>query len=1085
MRRLVLGLDIGITSVGYGVIDIDTGEIVDAGVRLFKEGTAAHNVDRRNKRGARRLNARRKNRLNDLRKILNDNEIFQDKKGVSNNPYIFRVKGLTCKLTNHELATALLHIAKHRGSSVETVDEEGTDEASTKAILANNQKELEGGKYICQIQLQRLEEEKSLRGIHNNFKTSDYIKEVKQILKNQDLPEEVDKQIIEVIQRKRAYYEGPGSYISPTPYGRFIVSNGEIKEIDLIEKMRGKCSIFPNEVRAAKMSYSANLFNLLNDLNNLTVEGEKLTYEQKQDIIEIVNKDGGITPTKLLKYLQVDKEKVTGFRIDKHEKPLLTEFKGYKNLKKIIDKYDKRELYDDKKNIDRIIDILTQCKDVEERKERISELFINADIPEELVLEVALMKGISGYHSLSYKAIEMLITEMLHSELNQMQLLHQLDLFDKNRKSTKGNKYIYADDEAILSPVAKRAQRETFKVVNKLREIYGEFETIVVETTRDKNSEDRKKNISARQKFYEQQNKQVDELLKAEGYDSERINGATKLKIRLYLQQNGKSAYTLQELNLKEIITNPRAYEVDHIIPISISLDDSINNKVLVTYKENQEKGQNTPVMAYRGNMFSDTDAVFGKFKAFTLSNHNYSRKKKEYLLYEKDITKFSNIKEFINRNLVDTAYASRVVLNTLTHYFKDNEIDTKVFTVRGSATSAFRKRIHLQKDRDEDYSHHAIDALIVATIRKMGLLNTYLTKYSYEELYDESTGEVLKVGKDADYLDAKYIEYISNLKNYKVIKFSHKIDTKPNRKIADDTIYSTRRINDTDKLVEKIKDIYDPKCKLIAEKILNGKEKEFLMSLHDEQTFALVKDIIMFHYEQFKNDKDKYGENKRGEIVLKGENPLNAYKQEHGFIYKYSKKGNGPAIKSMKFCAENLGSHLSITHNYNTQNKKVILKQVKPYRTDFYVSQEGKYKMLTIRYKDVFYKQSIHKFSINKEWYEEQKILKEIDESYKFVCSLHRDELVGITKKIGSKYIFDDSIEGEKKIHDGIHPEILKFTATNNDITNKIEVKPIYCYCSKQLMPAIGTFIKLEKYATDVLGNMYVVRDNVLKLEF
>lgn len=1085
MRRLVLGLDIGITSVGYGIIDIDTGEIVDAGVRLFKEGTAADNVKRRNKRGARRLNARKRNRLNDLRKILNDNGIFQDKKGVSNNPYIFRVKGLTNKLTNHELAIALLHIAKHRGSSLETVDEESKDEASTKAILANNQKELESGKHICQIQFQRLEQEKSLRGIHNNFKTSDYIKEVKQILKNQDLPEEVDKQIIEVIQRKRAYYEGPGSYISPTPYGRFIVSNGEIKEIDLIEKMRGKCSVYPDESRAAKMSYSANLFNLLNDLNNLTVEGEKLTYEQKQDIIEIVNKDGGITPTKLLKYLQVDKENVTGFRIDSHEKPLLTEFKGYKILKKILDKYDKREVYDDKKNIDRIIDILTQCKGIEERKERISELFMNTDITEEIVLEVSLVKKISGYHSLSYKAIEMLNNEMLHSELNQMQLLHQLELFDKNRESTKGNKNIYADDEAILSPVAKRAQRETFKVVNKLREIYGEFETIVVETTRDKNSEDRKKNIRDRQKFYEQQNKQVDELLKTEGYDSTHISGATKLKIRLYLQQNGKSAYTLQELNLKEIITNPRAYEVDHIIPISISLDDSINNKVLVTYKENQEKGQNTPVMAYRGNMFSDKDAIFGKFKAFTLSNHNYSRKKKEYLLYEKDITKFSNIKEFINRNLVDTAYASRVVLNTLMHYFKDNDIDTKVFTVRGSATSAFRKRIHLQKDRDEDYSHHAIDALIVATIRKMGLLNTYLTKYSYEELYDESTGEILKVGKDTDYLDAKYIEYISNLKNYKVAKFSHKIDTKPNRKIADDTIYSTRRINGTDKLVEKIKDIYDPKCKIIAEKILNGKEKEFLMSLYDEQTFALVKDIIMFHYEQFKNDKDKYGENKRGEIVLKGENPLTAYKQEHGFIYKYSKKGNGPAIKSIKFCAENLGNHLSITHNYNPKNKKVILKQVSPYRTDFYVSQEGKYKMVTIRYKDVFYKQSIHKFSIDKEWYEEQKKLKKIDESYEFVCSLHRDELVGITKKEGSKYIYDDSIEGEKKTHDGVHPEVLKFTATNDDTTNKIEVKPIYCYCSKQLMPAIGTFIKLEKYATDIIGNMYVVRDNILKLEF
>ena len=37
MGRLVLGLDIGITSVGYGVIDIDKYEFVDYGVRYLKK----------------------------------------------------------------------------------------------------------------------------------------------------------------------------------------------------------------------------------------------------------------------------------------------------------------------------------------------------------------------------------------------------------------------------------------------------------------------------------------------------------------------------------------------------------------------------------------------------------------------------------------------------------------------------------------------------------------------------------------------------------------------------------------------------------------------------------------------------------------------------------------------------------------------------------------------------------------------------------------------------------------------------------------------------------------------------------------
>lgn len=65
MTRLVAGLDIGVTSIGYGVIDIDSGEFVDYGVRLFEEGRVENNEKRRSARGRRRLLRRRKTRLDD------------------------------------------------------------------------------------------------------------------------------------------------------------------------------------------------------------------------------------------------------------------------------------------------------------------------------------------------------------------------------------------------------------------------------------------------------------------------------------------------------------------------------------------------------------------------------------------------------------------------------------------------------------------------------------------------------------------------------------------------------------------------------------------------------------------------------------------------------------------------------------------------------------------------------------------------------------------------------------------------------------------------------------------------------------
>ena len=60
MNGLVLGLDIGIASVGVGILDKETGEIVHASSRIFPAATADSNVERRGFRQGRRL-GRRKN----------------------------------------------------------------------------------------------------------------------------------------------------------------------------------------------------------------------------------------------------------------------------------------------------------------------------------------------------------------------------------------------------------------------------------------------------------------------------------------------------------------------------------------------------------------------------------------------------------------------------------------------------------------------------------------------------------------------------------------------------------------------------------------------------------------------------------------------------------------------------------------------------------------------------------------------------------------------------------------------------------------------------------------------------------------
>lgn len=55
---------------------------------------------------------------------------------------------------------------------------------------------------------------------------------------------------------------------------------------------------------------------------------------------------------------------------------------------------------------------------------------------------------------------------------------------------------------------------------------------------------------------------------------------------------------------------------------------------------------------------------------------------------------------------------------------------------------------------------------------------------------------------------------------------------------------------------------------------------------------------------------------------------------------------------------------------------------------------------MVTIRYKDVSFKESLGLYCIDRDWYQAEKAKKQISDEAIFLCSLHHDELVGIVKK-------------------------------------------------------------------------------------
>ena len=341
-------------------------------------------------------------------------------------------------------------------------------------------------------------------------------------------------------------------------------------------------------------------------------------------------------------------------------------------------------------------------------------------------------------------------------------------------------------------------------------------------------------------------------------------------KIRLWHQQGEKCLYTGKNIPISDLIQNRYKYEIDHILPLSLSFDDSLSNKVLVIATANQEKGQRTPFQA----LDSMDDAwSYREFKSYVKDSKLLSNKKKEYLLTEEDISKIEVKQKFIERNLVDTRYSSRVVLNALQDFYKEHQFDTTISVVRGQFTSQLRRKWGLEKSR-ETYHHHAVDALIIAASSQLRLWkkqNNPLISYKEEQFVDQETGEIISLSDD-EYKElvfkAPYDHFVDTLKSKKFednILFSYQVDSKYNRKISDATIYATRKAKlDKDKSEEtyvlgKIKDIYSQAGYDAFIKIYNKDKSRFLMYHKDPQTFEkVIEEILRTYPSKELNEKNK-----------------------------------------------------------------------------------------------------------------------------------------------------------------------------------------------------------------------------------
>ena len=287
---------------------------------------------------------------------------------------------------------------------------------------------------------------------------------------------------------------------------------------------------------------------------------------------------------------------------------------------------------------------------------------------------------------------------------NFMQLINDDSLSFKeelaNELALAGNQSLLEVVEALPgSPAIKKGIWQTLKIVEELIEIIGyNPKNIVVEMARENQQTNRSK---PRLKALEEALKSFDSpLLKEQPVDNQALQ---KDRLYLYYLQNGKDMYTGEALDIDRL----SEYDIDHIIPRSFIVDNSIDNKVLVSSKENRLKMDDVP----------DQKVVIRMRRYWEkLLRANLISERKFAYLTKLELTPEDKAR-FIQRQLVETRQITKHVAAILDQYFNQPEESKnkgiRIITLKSSLVSQFRKTFGIHKVREINNHHHAHDAYL------------------------------------------------------------------------------------------------------------------------------------------------------------------------------------------------------------------------------------------------------------------------------------------------------------------------------------------------------------------------------------
>ena len=756
-KKYSLGLDIGTSSIGWAVLDLDKERIHDLGVRIFERPEDPQNGDslakpRRDARSARRRLKRRRQRLNHLKQFFIDQNILTkdqveevlDCKSDFNklDVYELRARALTEELSPEELLKVLYQIAKRRGfkSNRKVVEESDKEGGRVTSALKANEKFLADNNYTTVGDALSRDEKfaphkRNKRDDYtNSFARDDFLRELEAIIKTQrnyalkNIPEQAINELIYGID------DGQVTNVSAIMYQRPFMTK------ELIEKMVGNCTFEKDEKRAPKASYSFEVFRLASDLSHLVFIPRdaskrqakrenlevRLSSEQIGKVIDVAKSQKSLTYKKVRSTAGISEDyvpkDVRGKRKEGDEfgeDNVFGGLKAYNDIRSALkDLPEDWAKIDNESAINQIAYILTTQKADEGIRAELDSLPLS-DKAKEAIIKIK-PTNFKAFGHLSIKALQKITPHILEGITYDKAC--EAAGYDFKKQS--------ASLEQITNPVVKRAITQTLKVVRAIERKYGKPYFIKVETARDlaKNFKDRKA-IENENKENQARNQSIIQTLNENGIVTP--TGQQIIKVKLYREQNGICLYSGKSIDFETMLCDDNAYQVDHIVPFSRSNNDGMTNKTLVLTEENQKKGNQTPFeyfgadekrwkeFAARVESTYKTRDIKTADKATNAINYKYNgyaMKKKQNLLLQDYKNDSWNV-----RALNDTRYITRFIQNYLRQMvdFAKGEEKQRVIAPNGTTTAYLRKRWGLAKDRAEDVLHHAKDAAVVAAINQ------------------------------------------------------------------------------------------------------------------------------------------------------------------------------------------------------------------------------------------------------------------------------------------------------------------------------------------------------------------------------